>query len=354
MSFNLTEERFEYLENSKFSEDERNSSDVNNLENILESSPSRINHHNSMDSQAIVGGVKFKFTKRAESGDSEIESSEVRKKVICSLSSLIEMIGETLSSKDMDEIIQEFDHRDGNVDIQKLLLILEKLNEEDEQSSDDNRSSLDNVEELRRRMKCLGIITKILGKNITEEDLQDMLAEDLDFQEKSGTIDFARLLTLMEEKMTDFTSSDNSCGEIAELDKDKISLTEIHNVMISLGNVMINLGQNISDDEFWNMLKKETSGEDFDFPQLLVNTMEKEMIDRDDDSDIIKDFRVFDPRGTGYVYVDEIRKVMMNFGDKLSEEEMEEFLKDVEIDGRGQFNYVDFVTKITSKQKERL
>ena len=59
--------------------------------------------------------------------------------------------------------------------------------------------------------------------------------------------------------------------------------------------------------------------------------------------------RVFDKDGNGYISAAELRHVMTNLGEKLTDEEVDEMIREADIDGDGQVNYEEFVTMMTSK-----
>ena len=44
-----------------------------------------------------------------------------------------------------------------------------------------------------------------------------------------------------------------------------------------------------------------------------------------------------------------LRRVMTNLGEKLTDEEVDEMIREADIDGDGQVNYEEFVTMMTSK-----
>ncbi|VDM99971.1 unnamed protein product, partial [Onchocerca ochengi] len=55
-----------------------------------------------------------------------------------------------------------------------------------------------------------------------------------------------------------------------------------------------------------------------------------------------KDFiysSVFDKDGNGFISVAELRHVMTNLGEKLTDEEVDEMIREADIDGDGQVNY---------------
>ena len=58
---------------------------------------------------------------------------------------------------------------------------------------------------------------------------------------------------------------------------------------------------------------------------------------------------MFDKDGNGYISVVEFRHVMTNFGEKLIDEEVDEMIREADIDGDGQVNYEEFVQMMTAK-----
>ena len=56
--------------------------------------------------------------------------------------------------------------------------------------------------------------------------------------------------------------------------------------------------------------------------------------------DTIRDcFRIFDKDGNGYVSASELRHVLTNLGERLSDEEVDEMIREADITGDGQVNY---------------
>ncbi|KAG0297973.1 hypothetical protein BGZ98_000350 [Dissophora globulifera] len=62
--------------------------------------------------------------------------------------------------------------------------------------------------------------------------------------------------------------------------------------------------------------------------------------------EFINGFKVFDKEGNGYISVGELRYVLTNLGEKLTDGEVDELLKGVEVDKSGKVNYEDFVKMI--------
>ena len=67
--------------------------------------------------------------------------------------------------------------------------------------------------------------------------------------------------------------------------------------------------------------------------------MARKMKDTDSEEEIREAFRVFDKDGNGYISAAELRHVMTNLGEKLTDEEVDEMIREADIDGDGQVNY---------------
>lgn len=62
--------------------------------------------------------------------------------------------------------------------------------------------------------------------------------------------------------------------------------------------------------------------------------------------DFIKAFQVFDKENTGKVSVGDIRYMLTSLGERLSDEEVDELLKGVEVDSDGGVDYRKFIEDI--------
>ena len=84
-----------------------------------------------------------------------------------------------------------------------------------------------------------------------------------------------------------------------------------------------------------------------DFEEFIL-LMEMKMNDSDEEQDIIEVFKVFDNDGNGYITAAELRHVMTNLEEKLTDEEIDEMINEADIDGDGQINYEEFVKMMMS------
>lgn len=82
-----------------------------------------------------------------------------------------------------------------------------------------------------------------------------------------------------------------------------------------------------------------------DFPEFLT-MMARKMKDTDSEEEIREAFRVFDKDGNGFISAAELRHVMTNLGEKLTDEEVDEMIREADIDGDGQVNYEGKFKKI--------
>ncbi|KAL6057172.1 hypothetical protein STEG23_022011 [Scotinomys teguina] len=115
----------------------------------------------------------------------------------------------------------------------------------------------------------------------------------------------------------------------------------------ALGTVMRSLGQNPTEDELQDMINEvDADGNGtIDYPEFLT-MMARKMKDTDSKEQIREAFRVFDKdgnqRGSTVPCHD-------NLGEKLTDEEVDEMIREADIDGDGQVNYEEFVQMMTAK-----
>ena len=103
-----------------------------------------------------------------------------------------------------------------------------------------------------------------------------------------------------------------------------------------LGAVMRSLGQNPTVAQLQNMINEfDTDGDGaIDFPEF-VSMMARTMNATATEEEIRGAFRVLDKNGDGFISAAELRQVMTNLGEKVTDEEVNEMIHEVDIDGDG-------------------
>lgn len=117
-----------------------------------------------------------------------------------------------------------------------------------------------------------------------------------------------------------------------------------------LGTVLRSLGQNPTESELRDMINEvDADGNGtIDFAEFLA-LMAKKMKDSDAEEELIEAFKVFDRDGNGLISAAELRYVMINLGEKLTDDEVYEMIHEADIDGDGFINYDEFVRMMTTK-----
>lgn len=117
-----------------------------------------------------------------------------------------------------------------------------------------------------------------------------------------------------------------------------------------LATVMRSLGQNPTDAELQEILKeydRDDSGT-IDFKEFLA-LMEKKIRDSKLEEELIEAFKVFDRDGNGTLSPQELKAVMAVVGEELSDQDIEELVKQADLDNDGNVSYEEFVILMLSK-----
>ncbi|KAI3937324.1 hypothetical protein MKW98_001895 [Papaver atlanticum] len=110
-----------------------------------------------------------------------------------------------------------------------------------------------------------------------------------------------------------------------------------------LATVIRSMDQNPTEEELQEMMSEvDVNGNGtIEFVEFL-NIMARKMKEADAEDELKEAFKVFDKDQNGYISANELRHVMINLGEKLTDEELEQMIKEADLDGDGQVNYDEF------------
>ncbi|CAD7951192.1 unnamed protein product [Amoebophrya sp. A120] len=117
-----------------------------------------------------------------------------------------------------------------------------------------------------------------------------------------------------------------------------------------LGVIMKSLGKNPTDDELEAMIAEvdEDGSGEIEFPEFLA-LMSKKLQAADSVEEMREAFLVFDRDKSGSVTAAELKHVMNNLGEIVTDDEVEEMIREADEDGDGELSFDDFLQFIRRK-----
>ncbi|KAH9754008.1 calmodulin [Citrus sinensis] len=167
----------------------------------------------------------------------------------------------------------------------------------------------------------LAVAIKSLDQNPTEEELRNMISE-VDVN-GNGTIEFGEFLNLMARKMKENEAQEELKEAFKVFDKDQDGYISPNELRLMIDEVDANGNGTIEFEEFLDLMAKK----------MRETKAQEEMKEA---------FKVFDKNRDGFISPNELRHVMLNLGEKVTDEELEQMVKDADLDGDGQINYEEF------------
>ncbi|CAH0560406.1 unnamed protein product [Brassicogethes aeneus] len=123
-----------------------------------------------------------------------------------------------------------------------------------------------------------------------------------------------------------------------------------------LGRVMRSLGQFARTEELQQMLQEvDVDGDgNVSFEEFVdiawtagAGSGPDHILSREEEEKELRDaFRVFDKHNRGYITASDLRAVLQCLGEDLSEEEIEDMIKEVDVDGDGRIDFYEFVNAL--------
>ncbi|KAL3874529.1 hypothetical protein ACJMK2_037534 [Sinanodonta woodiana] len=118
-----------------------------------------------------------------------------------------------------------------------------------------------------------------------------------------------------------------------------------------LGTAMRTLGQNPTEAELRDMIRDLNKDGDgtIDFPAFLSMMDILRNTTTFMEEGIKEAFKVLDKDGDGFLNTTELRSVMIDIGEKLTDVEVDQMIQEADADKDGQINYEEFVAVLMGK-----
>ncbi|XP_074661694.1 uncharacterized protein LOC141914310 [Tubulanus polymorphus] len=117
-------------------------------------------------------------------------------------------------------------------------------------------------------------------------------------------------------------------------------------------NIIQMLGRNPTKAEVHKMIRDvdKDGNQTIEFGEF-VEMMEPKMNQWENHAkDLRKAFSEFDKNNDGFIDKHELKTIMGQIGEKLTDEDVEEMIKEADVDSDGRVNYDEFVKMMTSKE----
>jgi len=114
--------------------------------------------------------------------------------------------------------------------------------------------------------------------------------------------------------------------------------------------IMRNFGQNNNDETVEEIFEANTNNDNItiEFPQFL-DMMAQNMQTNGTEDELRNAFKSFDNDNTELISAKELRYIMTNLGEKLISEDVDEMIREANVDEDGNINYNNFVNMIFAK-----
>ncbi|XP_060924574.1 uncharacterized protein LOC132998844 [Limanda limanda] len=298
-----------------------------------------------------IAEFKEAFSLFDKDGDGTINTTE--------LGSVMRSLGQNPTEAELQDMINEVDAEgNGTIDFQEFLTMMAR-----------KMKDTDIEEEIREAFRvfdkdgngyiCASDLRQVmtnLGEKLTDEEVDEMIREaDADGDGQVNFAEFVQMMNAISTSTQPIDMADQLTEEqIAEF-KEAFSLFDKDGdgtiTTKELGTVMRSLGQNPTEAELLDMINDvdaEGNGT-IDFQEFLT-MMARKMKDTDIEEEMREAFRLFDKDGNGYISAADLRQVMTNLGEKLTDEEVDEMIGEADIDEDGQVNIAEFVQMMTAQQ----
>ena len=117
-----------------------------------------------------------------------------------------------------------------------------------------------------------------------------------------------------------------------------------------LANILKAININVSDEEIKEIIEEiELEGNNeinFENFVSIVNRREKDV---DTEEEVLNALKFFDKEGNGLININDLKHIMINVSKNLSEAEIDDMLKEADLDMDGFINYEEFIRSLLTK-----
>eukprot|EP00800_Vazella_pourtalesii_P021360 TRINITY_DN78_c2_g1_i1.p1 TRINITY_DN78_c2_g1~~TRINITY_DN78_c2_g1_i1.p1 ORF type:complete len:322 (-),score=75.71 TRINITY_DN78_c2_g1_i1:941-1858(-) len=285
--------------------------------------------------EAEVADYKKAFSYFDIDGNGSITVSELKQVLIG--------LGEDPTDQEITDMISDVDEdRNGTIEFPEFLVMMARQLRE-----------VDENEELKKAFNVMdidhdGFITKselseamkILGHNLTEEEVETMIKD----ADKNGDnkVDFDEFVAIMKQ-MAEMASSER-IKELAEMfknfDKDgdgKITFDELKEELRNIGDFK-------SDKEILQMIREVDLDKNgtIEFNEFAIY-FDKQIGDMQTRREEMKiTFNTFDINGDGFITFEELKTVFSSLGEEMDVENMKHMIQKVDLNHDGKLDFCEF------------
>ena len=118
---------------------------------------------------------------------------------------------------------------------------------------------------------------------------------------------------------------------------------------VELGNILLSLGYEIEESEPGQLIQEFDGNEDnlIDFNEFL-QIIEKRGKYKELEEELFEAFKIFDKEGKGAIPTSEFRHYMLTLGERMTDDDVEEMIKEADPQDSGYIDYRDYTNKILS------
>ena len=117
-----------------------------------------------------------------------------------------------------------------------------------------------------------------------------------------------------------------------------------------LANILKAINLDVSDEEIKEIIEElELEGNNEINYENFVSIVNRREKDVDTEEEVLKAFKFFDKEGNGLININDLKHIMITVSKNLSEPEIDDMLKEADLDMDGFINYEEFIRSLLTK-----